>query len=379
MVQLLFIIVCLLSFPVLGSGSYTLPDLEVLAREGSHEEFLAHALDVRPSERGDVWKGMVSTMAAAQTKAILQKSEITREDFLKVQALWKWPSLKTDDIFKSRRQDISVTYLKRCLKSENPCWKELGEFWESDHSDPETAFKLAELISQFKNSPYTLWTFLDVALKSNLSEFYCKKEFTLDSLWGKLEVDYIRLGPKGDLLKKIDETVHPDCLPSLNKTAQTRLISPKKNGDRELAYQILAAQSKAGEDLSDFFYTVYLLEGPSQGELFNYSWNRVKELGSSPARRDAVLIKLKTLDPLPDEILGSFDLTKKRVILTHFKRHFPEYLDHYVGQCVKFYGGKDNFPHGNPTIHCQDLMKSEIAPQILDQFQIKQYQDVRKI
>lgn len=369
----------LLPLTVLGSAGYTLADLQVLAREGSFDEFLAHAMDVRPSERQDAWKGMVSAMAEMQTKNILQKSEITREDFLKVQNLWKWPTLKTDDVFKSRRQEIALTYLKRCLKSENPCWKEVREFWESDHSDADTAFKLAELTSQFKNAPFTLWTFLDVALKSNLSEFYCKKDFTMDSLWGKLEVDYIRLGPKGDLLKKIDDTVHPDCLPSLNKTAQARLISPVKNGDRELAYQILAAQSKADQSLSDFFYTVYLLEGPSQGELFNYSWNRVKELGSSASRRDLVLMRLKSLDPLPDEILGSFDLTKKRVILSHFKRYFPEYLDHYIGQCVKYYGGNEKFPHGNPTIHCQELMNSEIAPQVLEPFQIKQYQDVKKI
>lgn len=362
-----------------AQGSYTLADLEVLAREGSYKEFLAHALDVRPSDRQDAWKGMVSKMADAYTKDLSVKSDISQKDFQQLQKMWSWPALRNDDLFRARRQELSLKFLGRCVKAQEPCWKDLTAFWESDKTDAETAYKLAELTTSLKESPIPTWTFLDVALKSNLSEFYCKKDFVIDELWGKLEVDYIRLGPKGDLLKKIDETIHPDCIPSLLKLANTRLFRPAKLSDRELAHQILVSLGKASESLSDFFYTVYLLENPSQGELFNYAWNRVKELGKKPSRREAVLDRLRSLDPLPDTILASFDQQKKRVVLGHIKGHFPEYIDHYVNQCVKFYGGKGDFPQGNPTIHCQDLMNSEIAPNILDQFQIKQYQDVRKI
>jgi hypothetical protein len=136
---------------------------------------------------------------------------------------------------------------------------------------------------------------------------------------------------------------------------------------------------KANQDITDFFFTVYLLDNPSQGELFNYSWNRVKELGGTVGRREKVLRTLKKLDPLPDAILGSLDQTKKRVVLNHFKTYFPEYLDFYTDECVKFYGGKGSFPSGNPTVHCQDFMNSELAPKVIDQFKIKQYNDARKI
>lgn len=379
MAPLLLFIFCLIPKIVGAAPKYTLSDLQVLSQEGSHEEFFAHALDVRPSERQEQWKEMVSNMGDKYTKALLVKSDIKLSEFKKVQELWKWPSLKTDDVFKARRLDISLRHLKNCLKGPDPCWKDVSSFWESDPTDPETAFKLAELISQYKDAPLLSWTFLDVALKSSLSEFYCKKEFTLKALWGKLEVDYIRLGPQGDLMKKIDATVHPACLPALIKEARIRLMYPEKTGDRELSHQILLSQMKADQATTDFFHTVYLLENPSQGELFNYSWNRLKDLGNSANRREAVLERLKSLDPLPDDILSSFDGPKKRVILMHFKRHFPEYFDHYTNQCVKFYGGKSSFPRGNPTVHCQDLMNSDLAPQILDQFKIRQYQDVRKI
>lgn len=363
----------------MGAGTYGLPDLEVLANEGSHGEFFEHALDVRPSERQDAWKAMVSKMGDLYSRSVLNKSEITRKDFQKIEGLFDWPSLKTDDVFKARRQEIGQRFLRSCLKAESPCWTDLKNFWEKDKSDPEVAFKLAELTLNYKDSPLSSWSFLDVALKSPLSEFYCKKEFAMNTLWGKIEIDYIRLGPEGDLMTKIDQTIHPDCMPSLILEARKRLFAPPKVLDRELSFQILKSQMKADDFVKDFFFTVYLLDNPSQGELFNYSWNRVKELSRSSRRREAVMRKLKELDPLPDAILSSLDVQKRRVILYHFKAYFPEYLDFYTDQCVLFYGGKGSFPSGNPTIHCQEFMNSELAPKIIDEFKLKKFQEVRKI
>lgn len=358
---------------------YTLADLEILVQEEGHEEFFQHALDVRPSERQEAWKTMVSKMADVMTRKLLAKAEIERKDFLKIEELFSWPSLRTDDIFRNRRQEAGLRYLKACLKKDQPCWNDLKTFWENDKNDAETAYRLAELTAELKDPPISSWSFLEISLKSPLSEFYCKKEFVMNALWGKIEIDYIKLGPEGDLMKKIDQTVHPDCLPTLISEARKRLYSPAKLQDRELAFQVLKSQMKADQEITDFFYTVYLLENPSQGELFNYSWNRVRELGGTVARREAVLKKLKNLDPLPDAILGSLDQTKKRVILKHFKTYFPEYIDFYTDQCVNYYGGIGSFPSGNPTINCQNLMSSELAPMIIDDFKIKKFQEVRKI
>lgn len=372
----------LLSFflPVTWAASpYTLADLEVLVSEESHKEFFQHALDIRPSERQDAWKSMVSKMGDVYSRTILQKSEISKTDFLKIEELFSWNALKTDDVFKLRRRDIGLTYIRACLKSENPCWNDLKNFWEKDKSDADTAYKLAELVNGMENSPITSWSLMEVALKSPLSEFYCKKDFVMTALWGKIEIDYVKLGPEGDLMKKIDQTIHPDCVPILISEARKRLNTPPKVFDRELAFQILKSQSKADQLTTDFFYTVYLLDNPSQGELFNYSWNRVRELGGTITRRENVLAKLKSLDPLPDAIMSSLDQTKKRVVLNHFKTFFPEYLDHYTDQCTKFYGGKGSFPSGNPTINCQKFMSSELAPLIIDDYKIKQFNSVRSI
>ncbi len=378
MAQLLLFMM-LFSLVAQSRSTYTLTDLEVLVSEENTKEFFEHALDVRPSERQEAWKTMVSKMGDVYTRKILEKTEIETKDFRDTENLYNMSALKADDIFKMRRSEIGLRYLKNCLKSETPCWNELKAFWEKDKTNADTAFKLAELTSGLQESPLSSWSLLDVALKSPLSEFYCKKDFVMSALWGKIEIDYIKLGPEGDLMTKIDHTIHPDCVPILVSEARKRLYQPPKVLDRELAYQILKSQMKADKEVTDFFFTVYLLDNPSQGELFNYSWNRVKELGGTVGRREKVLRTLKKLDPLPDAILGSIDQTKKRVVLNHFKTYFPEYLDHYTDECVKFYGGKGSFPSGNPTVHCQDFMTGELAPKIIDEFKIKQYQSVRKI
>ena len=378
MAQLLLFIT-LFSLNGLARTTYTLTDLEVLVGEENTKEFFEHALDVRPSERQEAWKTMVSKMGDIYSRKILDKSEIEAKDFRDTENLYNMSALKSDDIFKKRRSDIGLRYLKNCLKAETPCWNDLKSFWEKDKTDADTAYKLAELTSGMQDSPLSSWSLLEVALKSPLSEFYCKKEFVMSALWGKIEIDYIKLGPDGDLMTKIDHTIHPDCVPILVGEARKRLYQPPKVLDRELSYQILKSQMKADQNITDFFFTVYLLDNPSQGELFNYSWNKVKELGGTVTRREKVLKVLKNLDPLPDAILGSLDQTKKRVVLNHFKTYFPEYLDFYTDECVKFYGGKGTFPSGNPTVHCQDFMNSELAPKVIDQFKIDQYQSVRKI
>jgi hypothetical protein len=375
---LLFVLILLITAQPAWSN-YTLPDLEALTQEGSHEEFFSHALDIRPSERLEPWKGMVAKMAEGYGRQILTQSEIKKTQYNKIESIYAWPALKTDDVFKILRQEIGLRYLKTCLKNTDPCWKDLKAFWEVDKNDPEVAFKLAEMTLNLTDKAIPTWNFLEVALKSPLSEFYCKKEFVLKATWEKLEIDYIRLGTKGDLLKKIDQTMHPDCLVSLNQWTTEKLNRPDKPLDRELAYQILNAQGKINPALTDFFYTIYLLETPSKGELFNYAWNRLAELSKSVDRRDEVLRRLKTLDPLPDEIFSSLDHGKRRAILTHFKNNFPEYFFYYTDQCLLFYGGKNAYPHGNPTMKCQNLMESEDASNLVGKDKIERFIKVRSI
>lgn len=362
-----------------SSTLYTMADLEALTNEGAYKEFFLHALDVRPSERQEEWKNLVRKMGDLYSRDLGLQSDLKKEDFHQLEKLFTWSPLKEDDLFRLRRKEIGLRYLKKCLKADSPCWEDLKTFWEKDKADPELAYNLALMTKDLKNPQITPWDLLEVSLKSPLSEFYCKKEFVMDALWGKIEIDYIRLGPEGDLMKKIDLTIHPDCTRVLVGEARKRLFSPRNSSDRELAFNILKSQLKDTQEVQDFFYTVYLMETPSQGDLFNYAWNRVTALGKSSKRRDLTMDKIRKLDPVPDGILGSLDQRKKKVILSHMKKNFPEYMDHYTRQCILFYQGEGSFPTGNPTVNCQNFMESELAQEVVDDFQIKRFQEARKI
>lgn len=360
-------------------NTYNLDDLRALSNEGSYEEFLAHAMDIRPSERGDEWKAMTGKMALLLTQKTLAQNPIPRKDFQRIENLYRWPSLRTDELFRAARTEIGVKYLRHCTRAPTPCWSDLSQFWKEDSSDPDMAVSLAEMVKDREGAPHSLWTLLEGPLKTPFSEFYCKKTFIMTALWEKLATDYLRLSERGNLLTKIEETIHADCLPSLLEESKLRVYGPQSEIDRELAFEIIKATGKPDRKLMDFFYTLYLLEHPSQGELMNLAWNNLSDLGKNSSRRDSVLEELQKLDPLPDAIMGSLDLTKRRAVLRHFKTNFPEYFDYYASQCVAYYGGTKKFTKGNPTMKCQDLMNSDLAAEILPESKITQFNDVKKI
>ncbi len=359
---------------------YNLEDLRILADQRSYNEFIEHALDPRPTERGDEWKTLLSETSDAYSKAITQKSEILIEDFNKIEKIWSWEQVKSSDIFKERRKEIGLRFLSSCLKQNQNCDQLIKNFWiNSPKDDPELSFQLAQLLKDQKNSPLSTWDLLQVSLQSNQSEFYCQKEFVMETLWEQLSIDIIRLGPKGDLNKKIELMIHPDCIRYLNLEAKNRIEAPKNPGDREIAFHILNSQMKATEDVKDFFYTLYLLENPSRGETFNYSWNRVNELKKHQERRESVLEKFKKLDPFPDVIFNSQDEQKKKAVLTHLNESFPELIDFYLNECIQYYGGLKKYPNGNPTMNCSKFLESDLAQKMISEEVIRKYRNYKKL
>lgn len=368
----------LFAYPQLVSAAtYNLEDLKALAQEKSYNEFLTHAMDIRPSLRRDEWKTMVLEMGQIYVKELLSANTVDKNDFKKIENIYGWAPLREDELFSARRHELGLKYLRKCISDNKPCFEELKSFWEQDKSNPETAYRLAELTKPYQHSPITQWDFLKHAVKSNLSEFYCKKEFVQKEIWTQLENIYIKLG-NGDLLKQIDTLLHPECLGPLNQLALKKMSAPDKGSDRELSFQILKAQFKATTKIEDLFYTIYLLERPSQGELFNYAWNRVKLLASLPSRRDAVIETFKTLDPIPDEVFSSLDELKISAIYKHMNENFPEIIDYYFKQCKAYYSGTKTFLNGNPTLHCKDFIESSPAATVLDPSLIKEFKAIFK-
>lgn len=362
-----------------GSELYTPADLEALVAEENHSEYLRHALEIRPSQRDGKWKTNTSRMADLKAKQILSRPKIEEADLSDIESLYEWPVLQNDDVFKLRRSQIGLRYFKTCLKNHPHCSRELIKFWRKNEDDPELGFAFAKLGHEFALPRNIIWEFLAPGLRSPISEFHCKDEWVMGEAWDKLAKIHLELGAKGNFTQKIDSTLHPNCLPSLNTLAHKRLKDPETGLDRELAYSILAAQGKASEKVQDLFFTLYILENPSRGENFNLAWNRLSELGKYPERREKILGEIRSMTFLPDGIAESLDLKKKKVVLKHFKANFPEYLDHYLRSCLLFYGGKGPFPKGNPTQNCSQLMGSDLALDLFEHSQINEFKETIKI
>ncbi len=83
----------LILWPALGlavaplSTDYTMGDLEALERQKNYGEFLAHARDIRPSERGPVWVEMVAEMAEGFILSKISVRDFSPETLKEVEKL----------------------------------------------------------------------------------------------------------------------------------------------------------------------------------------------------------------------------------------------------------------------------------------------------
>jgi len=243
---------------------YSLQDLEILSNEQSFEEFIEHVLDPRPSERDKNWKKMLLKVSNAFSKELMSKEELTLRDFQNMEKLWALPALKNEIIFKERRRDIGIKFLVSCQKKNNDCKEFFMTFAEStSNDDAETHFQLAKLLYKKHDSSTLLWKHLELALRSEASEFYCRNEFVLSAIWEHLGTELLKSDFKADISNKLQFMVHNNCMDSLLKFSSDKLKNPRKTHDREMAFHLLRTHSKIDQKHMDLFYTLYLLETPT--------------------------------------------------------------------------------------------------------------------
>lgn len=358
----------LLSSALIAAEKYAMADLEILAQEKNFKEYFTHALDPRPSERNDKWKELTLSMAEQWAKVLKQKAEITEEDFKQIEVLFAWPLLKNNEFYRPLRFNLGLTFLQNCFRKQTweKCSSTMHQYWEADPTDPDTAVRMIELTQKFAptSETYDYWPWLKVALSSPLSEFYCQKDQINEILWNKIKIEWIKVNKEGSFSEKIKSLMHKDCLPGLNAFAQKKLSASANAMDREQAFAILQNQKKLTTQNKDLFYIYFLMDNPAQGETFNYAWNELQALGKSAQKREKILHLIKKDPTLPDETMNSMDEGKRRVVLKEIHRHFPELLYHYGQSCLNYVSGKVTYERGNPTLHCKQIMQTDLAPEI---------------
>ncbi|GEM_PF-1364942 len=351
-----------------AQDKYTYADLEILAQEKSFSEYFNHALDVRPSERDEKWKTMTLSMAEGWVKTLKLKAGPTIEDYRRIESLFTWPLLKSNEFFRPLRFSFGISYLENCFRGSpwETCYPLAQGFWEADPTDPDTAIKMIELVQKFhpEQSQFDYWPWLKVALASPLSEFYCKRDQINELLWQKIRIEWIKVNKNGSLSKKIRAMVHSDCMIGLSRYAYNKLTTSSNALDREQAFAILKNTPKLSPLDTELFYVYFLMDNPSQGETFNYAWSSLQGLGKKSKKRDLLMEKIKSAKTIPDETMNSLDEEKRRVVLTEIHKQFPELLRYYGNTCLEYITGSKTFDSGNPTLYCKQIIDSGLASEL---------------
>ena len=329
---------------------------------------MAHAQDVRPSDRGRHWTQMVQDMAIQLIDQRIKKAEYPEEDFKLIENLASWPPLKEDEFFQTKRAAFGERYLLSCIELEkalekysestSPCLKAIYNFWNNTPNIPITTdigVKLGEIVRK-NASPDNLWSFFTRAANSPAAEFLCKKEALQTALKAKIKTIIKKNIDDSELIVEIKSLANSDCWTQVIPSLEKDLTNPNKE-DAQVAYMVLKGRGLLSNQQKDLYLTAYLLNGPENGALFNQAWNEFHQIGEDFKRREGVLSALKKIDPLPGKVFALEDEKKRQVLVDYLALNFPEYLDHYAKTCLAYVKGA-TFPNGNPTVECRELLKS---------------------
>lgn len=363
-------------------GPYTMADLEALEAQGNYREFLDHALDIRPSERGEAWQEMVSTMAIGLIDFHLSRSRLSREMWLYLDQLSLWPNLRSDEFFQTKLANYLRAYLPYCLKQNLPkelCAQDVTKYWKNSPKDPDLGIWIASLNTEHQLGLEPELFLAKVGLHE-LSEFYCRRPVVQQFLLAQLLTP---LAQKELTSPQVNELIDRHT----NATCYAQLVLPLKDLAQTLedsvvvaesAFRLLTAKDQLSEAEVDLFLTSYLLNGPVVGPTFNMAWSRLRELGQNYQRRTRVLKELTERPHLPDALFAQANQEQKRVVMSFFHRHFPEYFNHYAKTCLAYYQGTKQFPRGNPTLHCSEFFAESKENSLVEQSLQLQYSGIKK-
>ena len=338
-----------------AEGGYTLKDLEILEEQGNHSDFFLHAKDIRPALRSEHWKRMVRHMAVGWVDFKLKRNIFDKDSYGAIEKIALWPTLRQDSFFRLKWGEYVLKGLERCFsgdgKEHATCRKRMERFWTRSEKMATVGYRLAELLMEKKRPGG--WRYLSDVVTKEGGASYCGEKLVQEEF---LKV----VGATADAALAVERTLHPNCWKVMAPGLKKSLLESghSKNGIRqERLFNILDAKGALAEGDKDFYFTLFILNGPKVGKTFNLAWSRMKVLGENYSRREKVLRRLRRLDPLPDAVVGTSHPDKRNTLLNFFSRHFPEYFNHYVKVCLNYLEGKGSFPQGNPTVRCREFFR----------------------
>jgi hypothetical protein len=344
---------------------YDIKDLKFLKNENSYQEFFEHAKDVKPGKRDEAWNNLVRSMAMAMLQDKMESIKITDRDFSSVLNISSWPSLKSNEFFKRKRDQLAYKYYKKCFitKSLEICYKEMKSYYIQFSLSPELGLKLANLLIDnndiSKILTLKLWPFIKPMSQSAISEFYCNKPPMKNLLINKLYKD-IKTNTQ------TNEKIHKDCLKSITPGLKENLFTTGNPYLRYKTFSILQNKNVLSKNDISLYYSIQLLDGHTfDKQQIMKGFETIKALAKNYKNRENILNRLKHMTPLPGKV---FSLkTKSALVITKaISKYLPEYIDNYSTTCLEHLDGSKYTKGGNPATYCHELFNmaknSDILP-----------------
>ena len=332
---------------------YNAKDLDILAKEANFEEYLKHAHDIRPSDRGKKWNEATIAMAIGLIDFNISRKIINSKAHKYIEKIATWPILRDDEIFNLKRNEYALKYFNQCAQSS--CLVEIEKFWEKSKKSSELALKLLtrakELVPNYQGTE-----FLVTIISSKFSDLYCKKPYVRKLLTKKV-FDETKTKEKFSEIKSIfDKNINSACWQGYEPYVKT-LLKAESTTYSLLAYQLLKTKNAINEADEDLFLFTFILNGPVVGDTFNLAWSNLKKIKNDYKRRARLLRRIENLYILPDRLFNSPNVKRRNILIQLIADSFPEYVDYYSGTCLNYYEGAKEFPLGNPTQYCKQFFK----------------------
>ena len=341
---------------------YSKEDLRILHENRQHNEFLAHAKDLRPTERDELWSQQVLEMSLLFIDQVISERNFKEITYREVQRLQGLGKNNSNEIFLFKRKDYMVNYLENCFREQKSfCQKKALDILETtplqrELADIPTSIGL-EVLKSGTLRINQLIPFFKFGFISERSQFLCRKKIVRDFIfdWYKEFNSQSRADKEIKLFTA--DNFHPNCIESVLNFYVADFNNINSPIDREQIIHWLQKIGYLKESEINTLLTIYLLKSPVNGDVFNTAWNKMKELGENYSKREIILKKLKTLDPLPDNIFGLSDPLREKTLFSLIAKNIPEYIDYYSQTCIDYHLGNKVYPNGNPTINCKEFYR----------------------
>lgn len=340
------------------ASDYNLDDLEILHNQENYSEYLSHALDVKPSQRTKKWEVMTEKMGQIFLDEIISNKNITQQQFKLVKTISKWPVFKSNEFFIIKRDKALIKEIDYCYINKQKNCLEIAKTYFKDYKHYEIyPFQMATILQKHKVENKQIWFFIEDFVKAELSEFYCDKESIISPIATKLYNEQTDT-------KLLTQLINKACLKVMAPKLKKKL--EYSSNDNDYYFGLLKHLKMFSKDEIISFELIQFMDNHQSKYLDTKNFiQTLKKLSQDSNKRELILTKFKTIDPIPSRIFK--ENSKKTIVKTKLlNQYFPEVINYLSKQCLDYFSGAANFKNGSPSLYCHEFFtmasKNELIP-----------------